>query len=87
MRKMNKQQTIYLQYGCGSSAPINWLNYDASPMIILQKIPGIGLMIQKIRNVSFDKNVKYGDIVKGIQKYNNSCDAVYCSHVLEHLTY
>jgi predicted SAM-dependent methyltransferase len=39
------------------------------------------------RNASrFPKNVEYGDIVKGLPVPDNSCEAVYCSHVLEHLS-
>lgn len=30
-------------------------------------------------------NVEYGDIVKGLSVSADSCRAVYCSHVLEHL--
>jgi len=79
--------TKNLQYGCGLSAPKDWINYDASPMIILQKIPIVGKKIQKIRKVKFPDNVKYGNIVKGFPKYINSCNAIFCSHVLEHLSY
>jgi SAM-dependent methyltransferase len=33
----------------------------------------------------FARNVRYGDIVRGLPVPANSCRAVYCSHVLEHL--
>ena len=33
------------------------------------------------------ENIKYGNIVNGFSKHNGTCDAVYCSHILEHLTY
>lgn len=33
----------------------------------------------------FPSSVRYGDIVKGLPVRNESCAAVYCSHVLEHL--
>jgi ubiquinone/menaquinone biosynthesis C-methylase UbiE len=29
--------------------------------------------------------VKYGDVVKGLPIATDSCEAIYCSHVLEHL--
>jgi predicted SAM-dependent methyltransferase len=34
----------------------------------------------------FPANVEYGDIIKGLPVEIASCDAVYCSHVLEHLS-
>jgi len=51
---------IYLQYGCGLTAPKDYINYDASPMVVLQKIPIIGLFVQKVRKLRFPENVKYG---------------------------
>lgn len=77
----------YLQYGCGFVGPDEWLNYDASLMIILRKIPVLGKIIQMKRNLYVQKNIKYGNIIKGFPEHNGSCDAVYCSHVLEHLTH
>ena len=39
------------------------------------------------RNASrFPDNVEYGDIVRGLPVADGSCRAVYCSHVLEHLS-
>src|SRR5262245_22988509 len=32
-------QALYVQYGCGLSAPDDWLNFDASPTLWLQLIP------------------------------------------------
>jgi predicted SAM-dependent methyltransferase len=76
-----------LQYGSGFDGPEEWINFDASPMIILAKIPVFGKIIQKKRNLYISENIKYGNIVNGLLKHNGTCDAVYCSHVLEHLTY
>lgn len=77
---------LYIQYGCGLSAPDEWINFDASPTIILQKIPVIGSIISKYRKVNFPKNVRYGNIVKGLPVRNGKSKGVYCSHVLEHLS-
>ena len=76
----------YVQYGCGLSAPKEWINFDASPTLRLQKIPILGHLIKKKLNVVFPGNVKYGDIVKGLPIQDACCDGVYCSHVLEHLS-
>jgi hypothetical protein len=73
----------YVQYGCGFSAPQEWLNFDASPTLRLQKLP---LMGQWIGGTRFPSNVHYGDIVAGLPVPPRTCRAVYCSHVLEHLS-
>ena len=75
---------LYVQYGCGLSAPEGWVNFDSSPTLRLQKFPLIGEIAKK--KVHFPDNVKYGDIIKGLPDIKrNSCDGIYCSHVLEHL--
>jgi len=75
---------LYVQYGCGWCAPDGWVNYDASPTLRFERIPVIGHFYTK--NASrFPKNVRYGDIVKGLPIEPNSCRGIYCSHILEHL--
>jgi len=76
---------MYVQYGCGLSAPHNWVNFDASPTLRLQKLPLLGMVLRPKLNVQFPNNVKYGDIVKGLPLKENSVDGIYCSHTLEHL--
>lgn len=79
---MNKQ---HVQYGCGWSAPITWRNFDASPTLRFERLPVVGQLYTK-NKTRFPSNVEYGDIVKGLPVPVASCDAVYCSHVLEHLS-
>lgn len=74
-----------VQYGCGLSCPDNWLNFDTSPTLQAQKIPLLGRYITRGR-VVFPDAVQYGDIVKGLPVKDASCDVLYCSHVLEHLS-
>jgi len=76
----------YVQYGCGFSAPQEWVNYDASPTLRFERIPLLGSLVTRNER-RFPKNVRYGDIIKGLPEENNSCDGVFCSHVLEHLSY
>lgn len=79
-------KTIYVQYGCGLSAPKEWMNFDVSPTLRIQKIPIIGALLKKQLNTVFPSNVRYGDIIIGLPISENSCDGLYCSHTLEHLS-
>ncbi len=78
-------QKIYVQYGCGLSAPREWINFDASPTLRIERIPLMGKIFHK-NSVQFPNNVKYGNIINGLPISERSCSAVYCSHVLEHLS-
>lgn len=72
----------YVQYGSGTCAAEGWENYDASPTLLLERLPGFHRLLG--RRI-FPRTTKYGDIVRGLPVERNSCHAVYCSHVLEHL--
>jgi predicted SAM-dependent methyltransferase len=77
---------IYAQYGCGHAAHNEWINFDASPTLQLQLLPFVGLFIRPLLNTTFPKGVQYGNIIKGLPMEENSCDGLFCSHVLEHLS-
>ncbi len=76
---------LYVQYGCGWSAPKGWRNFDASPTLRFERLPIVGALYTKNRS-RFPENVEYGDVVKGLPLAPESCRGVYCSHVLEHLS-
>ena len=76
----------YVQYGCGLTAPKEWINFDVSPTLRIQKIPILNIILKKQLSTKFPANVKYGDIIKGLPIEENSCDGLYCSHTLEHLS-
>ncbi len=78
--------TMYVHYGCGLSAPSEWINFDVSPTLRLQKLPIAGSLLKKRLNAVFPDNVLYGDIIQGLPIADNSCDGLYCSHTLEHLS-
>ena len=65
-------------------------HFDASPTLWVQRLPLFGLLFRGRflgrRFPVFPPNVEYGDIVHGLPVHPDSCRAVYCSHVLEHLT-
>lgn len=77
---------MYIQYGCGLCAPNEWKNFDSSPTLQLQRLPLVGKLIENATKVHFPENVIYGDIVKGLPVKLNSCDGIYSSHTLEHLS-
>jgi predicted SAM-dependent methyltransferase len=78
------RNSLYVQYGCGWCAPEGWINFDASPTLRLERIPGLRIFIKKNRQ-PFPRNVVYGDIIRGLPIERGSCKGMYCSHVLEHL--
>lgn len=78
------QNSRYIQYGCGFSAPAEWRNFDSSPTLRFERMPLVGNLYSR-NDQRFPTNVEYGDIVKGLPVPNQSCQVVYCSHVLEHL--
>ena len=75
----------YVQYGCGVFAPEGWRNFDASPTLRFERLPLVGRLYTR-NQTRFPVNVEHGDIVKGLPVGRGTCRALYCSHVLEHLT-
>jgi SAM-dependent methyltransferase len=76
---------LYVQYGCGASAPDGWANFDASPRLRLERLPLLGTLLCATAGRVFPSNVVIGDIVRGLPIPNGTARGAYCSHVLEHL--
>lgn len=78
----------YVQFGCGMCAPASWRNFDAGPAFWLQKrLPLLKPALAKRGFPDYPSNIEYGDVIKGLPVAANTAEAVYCSHVLEHLTF
>lgn len=76
----------YVQFGCGTCAPQDWLNFDAGPAFWLQsRLPFLASALKKRGFPDYPKNIRYGDIIRGLPVPAQSARAVYCSHVLEHM--
>ncbi len=75
----------YVHYGCGFDAPDGWINYDASPTLLFEKIPLLGHFYTKNKR-RFPRNVLWGDIVRGLPHKKESVQGIFCSHILEHLS-
>lgn len=75
-----------LNFGCGPGIVADgWVNSDASPTLILQKLPLIGAPLTRNR-VKFDSRVVYKNILNIGESEFNSYDYIFSSHVLEHLS-
>jgi SAM-dependent methyltransferase len=75
-----------INFGCGLSAADDYVNYDSSPTLRLQRLPLIGSFAKSFVKPRFPDLVTYGNISKGLPEPSASADFVYCSHVLEHLS-
>lgn len=75
----------YVQYGCGQTAPDDWLNFDASPRLWLERAPLIGPILHGLGKSNFPSNICVGDIVSGLPVPDGSVAGLYSSHVLEHI--
>jgi hypothetical protein len=76
----------YIQFGAGFSVGAGWENYDNSPSLILTRLPIVGAVFHRLGAARFPRETRFGDIIKGPLTAANSCDGIYASHVLEHLS-
>jgi predicted SAM-dependent methyltransferase len=77
----------YVQFGCGVCAPDDWQNFDAGPAFWLQsRMPFFTPLLKKKGFPEYPKNIRYGDVIKGLPVPAQSAEVVYCSHVLEHMS-
>jgi predicted SAM-dependent methyltransferase len=78
----------YIQFGCGTSAAPSWRNFDIGPSFWLQKrFPFLKSSLVKRGFPDYPVSaIEVGDVTKGLPVRQRSAKAVYCSHVLEHLT-
>lgn len=78
---------ICLNIGCGLSAHPSWINVDASPSLRIRHLPVVGDMLVRAGRIpDWPAGVRYGDIVEGLHLRTGSCELIFVSHVLEHLS-
>ena len=79
-----------LNLGSGQTAVPNWINLDRSPNILLDRIPGAKRLLFRAGVLAeghmqpWDREVIRHDIRK-LRYADNSVEAIYSSHTLEHL--
>lgn len=77
---------IYVQLGGFTDCPEGWINYESSLHLRLSRLPLLGRLFEKLSPHRFPKDIRIGDIVKGLPLPPNSADVIFSSHVIEHLS-
>lgn len=78
---------VYIQFGGHTDSPEGWINYEHSPFLRMAKIPLVGPALNKFSRFDFSGDVRAGNIITGLPVESGSAAGVFCSHVIEHLTY
>lgn len=84
--------------GCGMNPTDGWLNIDNSPSVFLANLPRFvtvlsglaGILTKENKNfIAFARThrISYQDVSKGLRFECNSLDAIYSSHMLEHMQF
>lgn len=77
--------SIRINIGCATCAPENWLNIDGSWTVYLSRVPGLKPLLRRLPVVIFPKSVRRANVTRGLPVPPGSAEAVYASHVMEHL--
>jgi hypothetical protein len=84
---MIPRDNLCLNVGCWTDVAEEWINVDASVYVKISKIPMVGsLILSTLKAPRFPPSIYCGDVVKGLNIKQNSCQLIFVSHVLEHLS-
>lgn len=75
---------LLIHIGCGFTAGPSWRNFDASPTLVFERLPLVGRLYTRNQQ-RFPAAVRYGDIVRRPLCPPATADAVFTSHMLEHV--
>lgn len=86
---------LRVNVGCGRSPTEGWLNFDNSPSLRLAKIPLLPMLMRKTGlldaqqqefiRFAAENGIRYGDATRRFPLASGSVDALYSSHMMEHL--
>ena len=82
---------IYLNLGCGHNGPESWVNIDRSPMMFLRRWPRIRNLLVRSGVLTEDHlplwpaNIQRRDLTRPLPFADCVANAVYSSHMLEHM--
>jgi SAM-dependent methyltransferase len=87
----SKQMLRLINIGCGTNPANGWINFDRSPGLFMRSVPtvvrrGIAMIGVKEALVEWPQNVYRVDATRRLPFRDASVDAVYSSHMLEHLS-
>jgi SAM-dependent methyltransferase len=84
-----------LNVGCGQSPTPGWINYDNSLSARVSGVPLVLSIAERLRLLTTQQrefmrfarshDIRYADVVSRIPEADRSVDALYTSHMLEHL--
>jgi len=84
-----------LNIGCGDAPTAGWINYDNSPAVWLARRPVLTWLLRSVGlldsgNLAFIENcrrfgIRYANASRRIPHAGETVDAIYSSHMIEHL--
>ncbi len=86
---------VRLNLGCGQAPSEDWLNYDNSPAVWLAKSPTLARLLSRIGVIDDGSaqfaafcaanQIRYANAARRIPHESSTVDAIYSSHMIEHL--
>jgi predicted SAM-dependent methyltransferase len=75
-------------------APEQWVNIDRSPSVLLSRVPGLLPSLGRLHLIpaeqasgTWPENIRRHDVERGLPFPAKSAEAIYSSHMLEHLAH
>lgn len=78
---------MHVQFGGLTDCPEGWLNFEPSLHLKASRVVVLGTVFARLSPFHFPREIRIGDIVKGLPLSAGEADVVFSSHVLEHLSY